>query len=180
MVTLESTRTFTHPPNRLSSVRRGKFLSKRVRQSLVRAPCEARGNSAAHVSLSSIFDCQRTDTSKCQNRPDRSNLRPPLSQPPEPQNRAPSGRRLLVYLDPLVNPFFRSQPTFQAFATRSKSSSLFRLLIVKPWGLAPPSHNQAFTCLKGELFTRQRRRRPRCGAIYDHTSKTVNRIMCEF
>jgi len=63
LVTLELTRTFT--PRHLR-VLVDFILSKRVRQSLVRTFTSLAGHgvqqdSAAHVSLSSIFNCQRTD-----------------------------------------------------------------------------------------------------------------------
>ncbi|WP_420960824.1 hypothetical protein, partial [Brucella sp. IR073] len=46
---------------------------------------------------------------------------------PEPQNRTGEARLMIAFAS-AVNSFFQSRPTFQAFATRPKFSSLFRPL----------------------------------------------------
>ncbi len=46
---------------------------------------------------------------------------------PEPQNRTGEARLMIAFVS-AVNSFFQSRPTFQAFATRPKFSSLFRPL----------------------------------------------------
>ena len=57
---------FTHLFNQPKPTERYQhLLSKRVRQSILSAPCGTCRNPAAHVSLSSVFNCQRTDTTKC-------------------------------------------------------------------------------------------------------------------
>ena len=79
------------------------------------------GNSAAHVSLSSLFNCQRTDTRSCQT--NRTRTSPAVTAGTLKPN--PARCRLLIHSDPFVNPLFQGN---------------------RPFKLAPPGLNlQAFS-----------------------------------